>query len=264
MQRALDRGETCPPLGDFARAAGISASTLYRAFMRELGLSPRVYFQGLRQRRLRTALKPPVTVTEAMYASGYGSPASFYASDAHGLSMQPSRFVAGGEGEQIRFAVGASSLGSVCIAATERGVCAIELGDEPQTVLDAMQTQFCNAELIGADATFELLVARVLAVLDGTADARALPLDVRGTVFQKKVWLALRDVPAGQVVTYEHIAMRIGVPKGARAVAAACAANRLAVAIPCHRVVRKDGSLSGYRWGVERKQALLRRETSST
>ncbi len=177
--------------------------------------------------------------------------------------MTPSEFRAGGSGARIRFAVGQSSLGAILVAASNKGVCAIQVGDDPEALVRALQDRFPKAELIGGDAAFEQLVARVVDLIEAPAQGHDLPLDVRGTAFQQQVWQALRDIPAGMTASYAEIAARIGRPKAVRAVAQACAANELAVAIPCHRVVRRDGALSGYRWGIERKQALLARESAS-
>ena len=177
--------------------------------------------------------------------------------------MTPARFRSGGAGASIRFAVGECSLGSVLVAASDRGVCAINLGDAPGPLVRELQDRFPKARLVGGDRRFERLVATVVGFVEAPATGLDLPLDVQGTAFQERVWRALRRIPAGATVTYREIARRIGAPRAVRAVAQACALNALAVAIPCHRVVRSDGALSGYRWGVERKRALLSREAAS-
>jgi len=177
--------------------------------------------------------------------------------------MKPSAYQKGGTGAQIRFAVGQTSLGAILVAATDKGVCAIQFGEDPDALVRGLQDRFPKAELIGADADFEALVARVVGMVEGAADAGDLPLDIQGTAFQERVWRALRDIPKGSTASYADVAARIGAPKAVRAVAQACAANPTAVVIPCHRVVRSDGALSGYRWGVERKRALLQREAAS-
>jgi len=177
--------------------------------------------------------------------------------------MTPTRFRSGGSGAAIRFAVGECSLGSILVAATDKGVCAILLGDKPEALVRELEDRFPKATLIGGDKDFEQWVAKVVGFVEAPALGLDLPLDVRGTAFQQRVWQALRKIPAGATVTYSQIAQRIGEPKAVRAVAHACASNAIAVAIPCHRVVRNDGALSGYRWGVERKRALLEREARS-
>jgi AraC family transcriptional regulator of adaptative response/methylated-DNA-[protein]-cysteine methyltransferase len=174
--------------------------------------------------------------------------------------MTPTGFREGGAGATIRFALGECSLGAILVAATDKGVCAITLGDDPQELVRAFQDDFPNAQLVGGDKDFERIVAAVVGFVEGAPSEFKLPLDVRGTAFQQRVWQALRDIPAGKTASYSEIAARIGAPASVRAVAGACAANKIAIAIPCHRVVRTDGSLSGYRWGVERKRALLQRE----
>jgi AraC family transcriptional regulator of adaptative response/methylated-DNA-[protein]-cysteine methyltransferase len=174
--------------------------------------------------------------------------------------MTPTQFRAGGSGNVIRFAVGECSLGAVLVAATDKGVCAIDLGDDPDRLVRGLQDRFPNARLVGGDEAFEQLVAKVVGFVDAPAQGLDLPLDIRGTAFQRRVWDAIRGIPAGSTASYAEIARRIGAPKAVRSVAQACASNALAVAIPCHRVVRTDGQLSGYRWGVARKRALLARE----
>ena len=176
--------------------------------------------------------------------------------------MRPRQYRAGGAGATIHFAVGQCSLGAILVAQSEKGICSILLGDEPQALLEQLQDQFPKARLIGGDAAYERLVAEVVGFVEAPALGLDLPLDVQGTAFQERVWQALREVPVGSRVSYTEIAERIGAPKAVRAVAMACAANRIAVAIPCHRVVRRDGDISGYRWGVERKRQLLARETA--
>jgi AraC family transcriptional regulator of adaptative response/methylated-DNA-[protein]-cysteine methyltransferase len=171
--------------------------------------------------------------------------------------MTPTDYRAGGADTDIRFAIGQCSLGAILVACSDRGICAIALGDDPQALVQDLQDRFPQARLIGADADFERLVGQVVGFVDAPAIGLDLPLDVRGTAFQQRVWQALREIPAGERVSYAQLAQRLGMPKSVRAVASACAANTIAVAIPCHRVVRTGGALSGYRWGVQRKRALL-------
>jgi AraC family transcriptional regulator, regulatory protein of adaptative response / methylated-DNA-[protein]-cysteine methyltransferase len=200
------------------------------------------------------------TVTSAIYDAGFNSNGRFYADAADRLGMMPKDYRAGGRNAVIRFALGRCSLGDILVAATDKGVCAITLGDDPDELLHDLEDRFPKAELIGGDKTFEKLVATVVGFVESPNTGLELPLDVRGTAFQHKVWRALRDIPAGSTATYSEIATRIGCPKAVRAVAQACATNALAVAIPCHRVVRTDGALSGYRWGIARKRALIESE----
>jgi AraC family transcriptional regulator of adaptative response/methylated-DNA-[protein]-cysteine methyltransferase len=200
------------------------------------------------------------SVTDAIYGAGFNSNSRFYAASDGMLGMRASDFRAGGTNVEIRFAVGQCSLGAILVAQSERGVCAILLGEDPDKLARDLQDQFRNAKLIGGDSHFEQLVAQVVGFIEAPSLGLNLPLDVQGTAFQERVWRALREIPAGQTVSYSQVAARIGQPKAVRAVAQACATNCLAVAIPCHRVVRRNGELSGYRWGVERKRELLERE----
>jgi AraC family transcriptional regulator, regulatory protein of adaptative response / methylated-DNA-[protein]-cysteine methyltransferase len=256
----LERAEPTPSLEELAKRAGYSVYHLHRVFRAVTGLTPRAYAAGRRAERLRSKLGQSRTVTEAIYEAGYNSSGRFYEQSNDVLGMTPRTFRAGGARAEIRFAVGECSLGSILVAASARGVCAILLGDDPARLTRDLEDRFPEAELVGGDADFERLVARVVGMIETPKIGIDLPLDVRGTTFQERVWRALRKIPAGSTATYTEIAKRIGMPTAVRAVAAACAANPLAVAIPCHRVVRADGDVAGYRWGVERKRTLLRRE----
>ena len=200
------------------------------------------------------------TVTEAIYESGFNSNGRFYADSSKMLGMKPKEYRDGGTGTTIRFAIGECSLGSILVASSEKGVCAISMGDNPDALARDLQDRFSKAKLIGGDRDFEKTVAKVVGLIEAPRVGFDLPLDVRGTAFQQRVWQALREIPVGSTASYTEVAVRIGLPKAARAVAQACGANALAVAIPCHRVLRTDGDLSGYRWGVERKRVLLERE----
>lgn len=202
-------------------------------------------------------------MTEAIYDAGFGSSGRFYETIDRMLGIAPTRYRAGGSGTDIRFVVGDCSLGAILVAQSERGVCAILLGDDPDRLARDLQDRFPAAELVGGDRDFEGIVAAVVGFVEAPRIGLALPLDIRGTAFQQRVWQALGEIPAGATATYTDIAERIGAPQSARAMASACAANPLAVAIPCHRVVRTDGGLSGYRRGVERKRALLEKESST-
>src|SRR5438477_11002241 len=199
-------------------------------------------------------------VTEAIYRARFKSNRRFYAESTQMLGMAPNSFRRGGSGEIIRFAVGECSLGSILVAASEKGVCAISLGNSPDKLVKDLQDSFCKAQLIGGDKHFERVVAKVVGFVEAPRVGLDLPLDVRGTAFQRRVWQALRTIPAGSTASYSEVAGRIGSPQAIRAVAGACASNKIAVAIPCHRVLRTGGDLSGYRWGVQRKRALLIRE----
>jgi AraC family transcriptional regulator of adaptative response/methylated-DNA-[protein]-cysteine methyltransferase len=212
---------------------------------------------------MRTELDGSRTVTAAIFDAGYNSNGRFYEKSDEVLGMTPSNYRAGGANTEIRFAIGQCSLGSILVAASARGVCAVLLGDDPDALARELQDKFPRANLIGGDKAFEQIVAKVVGFVEAPALGLDLPLDIRGTAFQQRVWQALRKIPVGSTVSYADIAKQIGVPSAVRAVAQACAANMLAVAIPCHRVVRRDGALSGYRWGVERKRALLDREASA-
>jgi AraC family transcriptional regulator, regulatory protein of adaptative response / methylated-DNA-[protein]-cysteine methyltransferase len=258
--RLIEEQEEGPGLDTLAAAAGMSRFHFHRIFRSVTGVTPKAYAAAHRARRLRDELARQPTITDAIYGAGFNSNGRFYAAAPGVLGMTPTRYRAGGAGERIRFAVGECSLGSVLVAATATGVCAIMFGDDPEGLVRTLQDRFPNAGLVGGDTGFERLVASVVALVETPAGAIDLPLDVRGTAFQQRVWQALRKIPAGSTASYAEIARRIGMPKAVRAVAQACGANPVAVAIPCHRVVRSDGGLSGYRWGVERKRALLERE----
>jgi len=258
--RRIESAETPPTLRELAHQAGTSTFHLQRVFKAVTGLTPRGYAQAHRARRLRAELQLAPTVTSAIYSAGYGSSGRFYENSGRLLGMTPTRYRAGGAGTRIRFATGECSLGAILVAATERGVCAVFMGDDPDALARDLQDRFPKAELIGGDAGFENLVSRVVGLVEAPGREFDLPLDVRGTAFQQRVWQALLEIPPGATASYADIAERIGSPKSVRAVARACAANPVAVAIPCHRVVRTDGGLSGYRWGVERKRELAERE----
>jgi len=258
--RRLEAAETAPALETLAAEAGVSPWHFHRMFKAVTGLTPRAYAAAHRARRLREQLGRGSSVTEAIYDAGFNSNSRFYEASDDLLGMTPTSFKAGGADTEIRFAIGECSLGAILVAQSARGVCAILLGDDPDALARDLQDQFPNATLIGGDANFEQLIARVVGLIEAPSLGLDLPLDVRGTAFQQRVWQALREIPPGTTASYAEIAARIGSPKSVRAVAQACGANHLAVAIPCHRVVRSDGSLSGYRWGVERKRELIERE----
>lgn len=253
--------ETLPTLNELAETAGLSPFHFHRVFKAATGLTPKGYAAAHRSRKVRERLADGGSVTDALYDAGFNSNSRFYEAADHLLGMKPGDYRSAGQNNDIRFAVGQCSLGAILVAQSERGVCAILLGDDPHQLVCDLQDQFRKANLIGADSGFEQLIAEVVGFIEAPAIGLDLPLDVRGTAFQERVWQALREIPAGSTASYAEIAQRIGAPTSMRAVAQACGANRLAVAIPCHRVVRSDGNLSGYRWGVERKRQLLERET---
>jgi AraC family transcriptional regulator of adaptative response/methylated-DNA-[protein]-cysteine methyltransferase len=259
--RFIESAAEIPSLDELAKRAGMSPYHLHRVFKEATGVTPKAYAAAHRAKRVRQELKSSGTVTEAIYGAGYGSNGRFYAESDKVLGMTPSAYRAGGADTEIRFAVGESSLGSILVAQSGRGVCAILMGDDPDALARDLQDRFPNARLVGGDDAFEQLIAKVVGFVEAPRLGLDLPLDVRGTAFQQRVWQALREIPAGKTVSYTELAKRIGLPKSVKAVAQACGANALAVAIPCHRVVRNDGGLSGYRWGVERKRALLQRES---
>lgn len=261
--RQIESAEMPPNLKMLAQTAGMSTFHLHRIFKALTGVTPRAFAGAHRAKKVREGLIHGVSVTEAIYEAGYNSNGRFYAESNRLLGMTPKNFRAGGADEVIRFAVGECSQGAILVAASERGVCAIFIGDDPDALARDLQDRFPRAQVIGNDTEFEQLVAKVVGFVEMPKLGLDLPLDIRGTAFQQRVWQALREIPAGSTASYAEIAQRIGAPKAVRAVAGACAANALAVAIPCHRVVRNDGSLSGYRWGVERKRALLEREAKT-
>jgi AraC family transcriptional regulator of adaptative response/methylated-DNA-[protein]-cysteine methyltransferase len=259
--RALESADEPPRLATLAAQAGLSPYYFHRVFKQVTGVTPRAYAAAHRTKRVRRELEQDnQTVTEAIYGAGFNSGGRFYETSDELLGMTPTAYRGGGTDTEIRFAVGDCSLGSILVAQSVKGVCAILLGDDPEGLVRELQDRFPRATLVGGDAAFEKTVATVVGFVEQPARGLGLPLDVRGTAFQQRVWQALRQIPVGSTATYAEIAARIGARESARAVAQACGANALAVAIPCHRVVRTDGSLSGYRWGVERKRSLLSKE----
>ncbi|WP_244470800.1 bifunctional DNA-binding transcriptional regulator/O6-methylguanine-DNA methyltransferase Ada [Microvirga massiliensis] len=260
--RMIEATEETPALETLAGRVGMSPFHFHRIFRSITGLTPKGYADAHRARRVRDHLaRSTHSVTEAIYEAGFNSSSRFYAKSNEVLGMTPRAFRDGGADSEIKFAIAECSLGSILVACSAKGVCAILLGDDPDALARDLQDRFPNANLIGGDSAFEELVAKVVGFVEAPALGFDLPLDVRGTAFQQRVWQALCEIPAGETVSYTELARRIGAPKSVRAVAQACGANRIAVAIPCHRVVRNDGALSGYRWGVERKRALLEKES---
>ena len=261
IEQAVAAGQSPPSLDELAQAAGPSPHHFHRVFKAVTGLTPKAYAQAHRGNALREALaKPGAKVVDAAFDAGFNASSRFYDSADALLGMKPAQYRDGGIDARIEFAVGQCTLGAILVARSARGLCAVSLGDDPDALLRELQDRFPRAELVGGEAGFERLVARVVGFVEAPGIGLDLPLDIRGTAFQQRVWEALRRIPAGQTASYVEIAARIGSPAAVRAVAQACASNRLAVAIPCHRVVRSDGALSGYRWGVARKRELLARE----
>ena len=258
--RIIEASEEPPSLQELADAAGQSPGYFHRTFKATTGLTPKAYSAAHRAKKVRQGLVRGNSVTATIYEAGFNSSSRFYEKAIDMLGMTPSQYRAGGANEEIRFAVGETSLGAILVASSTRGVASILLGDDPDQLVRNLQDRFPNAHLIGADRDYEALVARVVGFVEAPRIGLNLPLDVRGTAFAQRVWQALQEIPTGETASYADIARRIGAPRAARAVAAACAANNLAVAIPCHRVVRNDGALSGYAWGAERKRELLDRE----
>jgi AraC family transcriptional regulator, regulatory protein of adaptative response / methylated-DNA-[protein]-cysteine methyltransferase len=260
--RIIEESEEEPSLEELSEAAGRSPSYFHRMFKAITGVTPKEYATAHRAAKVRHGLASGSSVTEAIYDAGFNSSGRFYEKSTDMLGMTPSQYRAGGNNEDIRFAVGQTSLGAILVASTNKGVAAILLGDDPDELVRDLQDRFPKAHLIGADNGYEALVVRVVGFVEAPKIGLNLPLDVRGTAFQERVWKALQEIPAGATVSYAEIARRIGAPKSVRAVAGACAANNLAVAIPCHRVVRNDGAVSGYAWGVDRKRSLIDREAT--
>jgi AraC family transcriptional regulator of adaptative response/methylated-DNA-[protein]-cysteine methyltransferase len=282
--RAIEESDTDLSLKELSRRVGMSPYHFSRIFKKTTGVTPKQYARGRRAERLRNGLGEGLPVTRAIFDAGYGSSSRFYGGDAGRLGMAPVLYKRGGSGLVLRFARRKTSIGWLLVAAAEHGVhraakeaarfggkgkvtprektgvCAVELGDEPGELLRQLRARFPHASLQKDETGFAELVERIVSYVEMPRGALSLPLDVRGTVFQEKVWRELRKIPPGATASYGEIARRIGAPKAARAVAGACALNPAAVAVPCHRAVRGDGGMGGYRWGLERKRALLERE----
>jgi AraC family transcriptional regulator of adaptative response/methylated-DNA-[protein]-cysteine methyltransferase len=256
----IDTSEEAPRLADLAARVELSPHHFHRLFKATVGVTPKAYAVAARRERVRGQLKDSSSVTEAIHAAGYGSSSRFYAEADQTLGMTPIAYRSGGAGEEICFAVTSCSLGRVLVAATAKGVCAIFFGDEDEPLERDLRHRFPKANIVEGGDEFALLVSTTVQVIEAKRDIADVPLDIRGTAFQQRVWAAMREIPAGATTSYAQLAQKIGAPKSVRAVAGACAANKLAVIIPCHRVVCADGAISGYRWGVERKRRLLEQE----
>ncbi|WP_241609270.1 bifunctional DNA-binding transcriptional regulator/O6-methylguanine-DNA methyltransferase Ada [Rosenbergiella australiborealis] len=255
--RLLENSEPIPRVGTIAKQVGFTPSYFHRVFKSVTGVTPNAYIKALKNRKFIENIVKDNSITNAIYSAGFTSNSRFYETSNARLGMKSQDYRQGGKGQEIYFAVGECFMGSILVAQTLKGICAILIGDDPSKLVNEVQDQFPNAELIGANSNFEKTIAQVIGFIEKPNSNFTLPLDIQGTAFQERVWQALREVPPGKTVSYSDLAEKIGSPKSARAVARACASNRIAVAIPCHRVIRSDGSLSGYRWGVERKKQLL-------
>ena len=258
--RHIEHSHTLPTLEELAAQCGWSRYHLQRQFKAVTGLTPREYALAVRRRRLCGNLQRHTSIIRAMEDAGMESSSQLYTQGKDMLGMRPGQYRSAGKGTAIRFAIAECSLGSLLVAETSQGLCAISLGDEPEALLEEFQQRFSGAELLPPDGAFDDKVAQVVSLIEDPRQGLSLPLDIRGTAFQPRFWQALRQIPPGTTLSYQELAESLGQPGAARAVASACAANTLAVAIPCHRIVRRDGHLSGYRWGVERKRVLLKRE----
>jgi AraC family transcriptional regulator of adaptative response/methylated-DNA-[protein]-cysteine methyltransferase len=258
--RLIEVSEQIPTLKQLAKQSGMSPFYFHRIFKSLTGLTPAAYAKAHRNQRVRASLERSNSVTDAIYDAGFNSSGRFYENTNQILGMTPTKFREGGTDTDIFFAIGKASLGSILVAQSNKGVCSILIGDDPEALIRDLEDQFPKANLTGDEAGYQELVAKVVGLIEQPGVDLDLPLDIRGTAFQQRVWKALQQIPPGPTATYTEIAKKIGMPKAVRAVAQACGANALAVAIPCHRVIKNDGSLSGYRWGVDRKRALLERE----
>jgi AraC family transcriptional regulator of adaptative response/methylated-DNA-[protein]-cysteine methyltransferase len=261
--RLIEEADSPASISALAHAVGVSEGHFHRLFRKYTGLTPRAYREQKRAADVRENLVRGRPVTEAFYDAGYGSSGRFYAVTNKSLGMTPRHFKDGGAQETLLFAVGQTSLGAIVIASSLKGIAAILIGDDPEALLRDLQDRFPKATLVGGDADYERTVAQVVGLVEAPNLSNDLPLDIRGTVFQRRVWQALQSVPAGSTVSYDEIARRVGHPRAVNAVASACASNPLAVAIPCHRVVKSDGTFFGYTWGLERKRLLLERECAA-
>jgi AraC family transcriptional regulator, regulatory protein of adaptative response / methylated-DNA-[protein]-cysteine methyltransferase len=262
--QAMERSETRLTLEALAAHVGMSPWHLQRVFRQQTGLTPAQYQRSLRSSRLREELQGATTITEAMNNAGYGSSSQFYAKTEGELGMSPSSYRSGGKGERIRYGIVQTWLGSLLVAGTDRGVCSLQMGDSEEEMRERLHATFPNAEFIADDPDFARIVAAVVALAEEPSSTSSIELDPRGTAFQHRVWNALRRIPAGTTWTYSELAEQIGSPRSVRAVAKACADNPVPLLVPCHRVIGKNGSLTGYRYGVERKRGLLEREREST
>jgi len=260
--RRIEAAESAPDLATLAAEAGLSPGHFQRLFKAAVGLSPKRYAMAQRQRRLDRSLRNAGSVTDAIYDAGYTASSGAYR-DSQLLGMPPRSLKAGGLNEIIRHAAARTSLGPILVGATARGICMVEFGS-PKALLAELRRRFPKASVEPADATLKKWVKRIIAVIDKARVDQGLPLDIRGTAFQMRVWNALTRLTRGETLAYAELAERIGAPDSARAVARACASNGIAVLVPCHRVVASDGALTGYKWGIQRKRRLLQQEQAAS
>ncbi len=261
--RRIEAADEIPSLQQLAEEVGMSASRLHRRFKDAVGLTPKEYASAVRDQRLRERLVEGHSVTDAVHAAGFESSSRFYAQASSLLGMRASRYRTGGKQESIRFATTKTHLGWMLVAATEAGVCRVEFGDSPDALHERLKQCFPHAQISRAAGHVAEWMQQIVRHLEDPANRLDLPLDIQGTAFQRRVWRALQEIPLGERRTYGELAQSLGVPNAARAVGHACAANPVAVAIPCHRVLPKGGGLGGYRWGTQRKQSLLERESDA-
>ncbi|MFQ5933706.1 MAG: bifunctional DNA-binding transcriptional regulator/O6-methylguanine-DNA methyltransferase Ada [Dehalococcoidia bacterium] len=258
-----DSQDGFPKLGELGALVGVSPTHLQRVFKRIMGVTPRQYADACRLDRFKARLREGWNVTGALYESGYGSSSRLYEGSSTNLGMTPASYRRGGRGAHIAYTIVDCPLGRLLVAATEKGVCAVKLGDRDSDLHDDLRSEYPDAELHPDEGSLGEWIKAFLGYLNGNVPYLDLPVDIRATVFQRQVWESLKAIPYGQTRSYREIAETLGRPKAARAVGGACAANPVALVVPCHRVVREDGNLGGYRWGLKRKAALLAKERAS-
>lgn len=257
--RIIESSDHAPPLAELSRMVGLSPFHFQRLFKAKLGVSPKQYALERRRRRLAGALDSCSSVIEAIFEAGFNTSSRVYEGDSALLGMTPRQYKNGGSGQLIKFAIAPCTLGNVLAAITERGICSIQLGDDVEILSDALRARFSAATVEHDEEALKEALEAVVSLVDHGTEL-SIPLDIQGTAFQMRVWQALQQIPRGQTISYEELARRIDAPHAVRAVANACGSNKIAIAIPCHRVLRKNGDLGGYRWGLEKKRALLKRE----
>lgn len=254
--------DPAPTLAEISDEIGLSPTHLQKVFKELIGVSPKKFAEMKRLERFREGIKSGVGVTDAMYDAGFGSSSRLYENVSEKLGMTPRAYAAKGKHMKIAFTIAECDLGNLLVARTEKGVCSVAFGDSVEILEQKLKSEYANAEIFRDDRELKTAVAAILGNIEGRNKSLDLPVDVRATAFQMRVWEELRKIPYGETLSYSDVAKRIGKPNSVRAVATACASNRVALVIPCHRVVGKNGALSGYRWGIERKRELLERESS--